>query len=259
MSPDLIRRGVYQPNPAGSAIFIGLRTLDPFIQYQLLANGYGASLLTKLGLHALPSFGLLSLSHLPLPSQILLSMSAVATTKHVFWLLLLSKEEFTPALAGSVGIYNGLMNTINSLLLVATASSAALVTPSVQIPGTLQSVSLPIAVGVALFTVGILTETVAEVQRKTFKDGPANKGKICTTGLWGWARHINYGGYALWRTGYALAAGSWPAAVVIAAWHAWTFGAMSIPEIDGYMGKRYAEQWKKYRADVPYVLLPGIY
>jgi len=33
----------------------------------------------------------------------------------------------------------------------------------------------------------------------------------------------------------------------------------SIPEVDDYMDGRYDEQWKKYKKDVPYALLPGVY
>jgi protein-S-isoprenylcysteine O-methyltransferase Ste14 len=256
---EFLRRGVYKSNFLGTATFIGLRALDPFLQYQILANGLGTSIISKLGLSTLPFFGISSFTDLPLSRQILLGMAVGSTVKQIYWLLVLSNEEFVPKTAAAVSFYNTFVNSFNSLLLVTTATSAALYGPLVQIPGTQQSISLPVAIGAVMFVVGILTETVAEFQRKQFKDDPANKGKICASGLWGMARHINYGGYAIWRSGYTLAAGSWPAAAVMAAWQAWTFIKMSIPELDSYLATRYDDQWKKYKADVPYVLFPGIY
>jgi protein-S-isoprenylcysteine O-methyltransferase Ste14 len=253
---EFIQRGSYASNPLGTATFVGLRSLDPYLQYQILTHG--TAIVSKLGLASLPSLGASSLASLPLPSRLLLAMAAGSTVKQIFWLLYLCREEFIPRVALSVSIYNSLLNSLMSLFLVTAASSAALSTPLVRIPGTTQTVALPIALGTAMYAVGIVAETVAEVQRKRFKDDPANKGKICTTGLWSWARHANYGAYTIWRVGYALAAGSWPAAALVAAWHGWTFSMKSIPELDDYMIGRYDEQWKKYKKDVPYVLFPGI-
>jgi protein-S-isoprenylcysteine O-methyltransferase Ste14 len=254
-----IRRGVYRFNLLGTATFIGLRSLDIFIQYQILAHGWGTAFLHKLGLSTLPFSDIHSFTDLPLPRKILLAMAAGSTLKHIIWLLFISKEEMIPKTAVGVSIYNSLINSFNSLLFVTTASSGALYGPSVQIPGTRQTVSLPVAIGTVLYVIGIVTETVSEIQRKRFKDDPANKGKICTVGLWGWARHINYGAYALWRTAYSLAAGGWPAAALMGAWQAWSFAKLSVPELEEYMRTRYGEQWKKYKADVPHMLFPGIY
>lgn len=47
-----------------------------------------------------------------------------------------------------------------------------------------QVLSVPrIALGVALYTVGITIENVSEVQRKNFKRKPENKGKVFKGGL----------------------------------------------------------------------------
>lgn len=259
-SGDLINRGVYGSNPLGTATFIGLRTLDLPLQYAILARGWGSSLISNLGLTTIPLTGTQhSLTTLPLPRQILLFMAAGSTLKQIYWLLFLSREEFPASAAIPVSIYNTLVNSLNSLLLVTAETSAANLGPTLSIPGVREGVSLPIVLGTVMYVVGILTETVSEVQRKRFKDDPKNKGKICTTGLWGWARHVNYGGYTIWRTGYCLAAGGWVAAAGMATWSAWTFLKRSIPVLDDYMGSKYEEQWRKYKADVPYVLFPGIY
>lgn len=56
---------------------------------------------------------------------------------------------------------------------------------------------LPVlGLGVALWVVGVLFETVGDRQLKAFKADPANKGVIMDRGLWAWTRHPNYFGDA---------------------------------------------------------------
>lgn len=266
---DFIKRGVYNRNPLGSATFIGLRTLDIVLQYQILAHGWGSSLINKLGLATIspsiaPTHARVStldslLGSLPLPRLILLAMAAGSTVKQIFWLTYLSKEEFPASSAVAVSAYNSFINTANSLLLTTAATSAGTSSSNVRIPGTEYSVSLPVAIGTILYIVGLATETISELQRKWFKDAPENNGKLCTTGLWSRARHVNYGGYTLWRTGYCLAGGGWTAALLMGTSQAWTFLNRSIITLEDYMKRKYEDQWEKYKADVPYSLFPGIY
>lgn len=107
--------------------------------------------------------------------------------------------------------------------------------------------------------VGIFLETVSEIQRKQFKDRPESKGKAYTGGLFGLARHINYGGYTLWRGGYGLAAGGPVWALVKTSFFAYDFVMRGIPVLDKYCSERYGQQWVKFKEQVPYKLLPGIY
>ncbi len=44
----------------------------------------------------------------------------------------------------------------------------------------------------ALWLVAIVGESVADNQLRRFKQDPANRGKVCTTGLWNYSRHPNY-------------------------------------------------------------------
>lgn len=49
-------------------------------------------------------------------------------------------------------------------------------------------------VGVILFTIGFLMESVSDIQKYQFRSKPENKGKVCDVGLFVWTRHPNYFG-----------------------------------------------------------------
>ena len=61
-------------------------------------------------------------------------------------------------------------------------------------------------VGIAVWTIGILIEIIADQQKSAFRADPANKGKFITTGLWAWSRHPNYFGEIVLWTGMAIIA-----------------------------------------------------
>ena len=46
--------------------------------------------------------------------------------------------------------------------------------------------------GLALSTVALLGEALADLQMQTFKRDPASRGKVCQVGLWRYSRHPNY-------------------------------------------------------------------
>ena len=50
------------------------------------------------------------------------------------------------------------------------------------------------ALGVVVWLMGFLFETVGDYQLDSFLKGPSNKGKILDTGLWRYSRHPNYFG-----------------------------------------------------------------
>jgi steroid 5-alpha reductase family enzyme len=52
-------------------------------------------------------------------------------------------------------------------------------------------------IGIILFLIGFVFETLSDYQLLLFKKNPGNKGKIITTGLWSISRHPNYFGEAL--------------------------------------------------------------
>lgn len=71
---------------------------------------------------------------------------------------------------------------------------------------------LPAAIGVALYSVGFLFESLGDYQLARFKANPANSGCVMDQGLWRYTRHPNYfGDFLVWWGFYLLAAepGSW--------------------------------------------------
>ncbi|MEO1220557.1 MAG: DUF1295 domain-containing protein [Pseudomonadota bacterium] len=85
--------------------------------------------------------------------------------------------------------------TLQALWVILTASAAVAII-------TIKSPVAPdlfLVVGAALWLLGIVWETVADNQKKAFKDDPDNKGKFINVGLWRWSRHPNYfGEITLW-------------------------------------------------------------
>lgn len=65
--------------------------------------------------------------------------------------------------------------------------------------------------GVVLMLVAIGGEALADAQLKRFKADPANHGKVCDAGLWGWSRHPNY--FFEWLVWLA-----WPVIAIGAGW-----------------------------------------
>ena len=43
-----------------------------------------------------------------------------------------------------------------------------------------------------LWLLALFGETLADTQLAVFKHEPANRGRVCDSGLWGWSRHPNY-------------------------------------------------------------------
>lgn len=71
-----------------------------------------------------------------------------------------------------------------------------------------------LGLGVAVWLVGVVFESVGDHQLRTFKADPAHKGVVMDRGLWAWTRHPNYFGdacvwWGLWLvsiTGWAALA-----------------------------------------------------
>jgi steroid 5-alpha reductase family enzyme len=58
--------------------------------------------------------------------------------------------------------------------------------------------------GLAIILLSVVGEMTADNQLKSFRAKPANKGRICDSGLWSWSRHPNYFFEWLGWVGYLL-------------------------------------------------------
>ncbi|NLE82424.1 MAG: DUF1295 domain-containing protein [Rhodococcus sp.] len=83
--------------------------------------------------------------------------------------------------------------------------------------GPARGIGMLIAVlGMLVWTVGVVFESVGDRQLAQFKSNPAHKGKIMDTGLWAWTRHPNYFGDAcVWWGLWLVTASVWPGALTV--------------------------------------------
>lgn len=248
------------------ATFIGLRTLDPFLQYNLLTRPSLSPFLSTLNLppHAYitPTLTIFSTPTSLTPhSLILLLMSTGSSIRQIHWISS-TDEDINWKAAWLLPLWDTVHNSINSLL--STTEAVSLVhsyDPHLGwIAQVAQLLSVPrMTLGVVAFIVGMAVETVSEKQRTVFKRKAENKGKVFKGGLFKYARHINYTGYTLWRSGFALAGGGWFWAALSFGFFNYNFAASAIPVMDGNCEERYGVQWNGNKLDTPYNLWPGIY
>lgn len=224
---------VKAPSPLGTAIFLGLRSANVALQYSIFHAGWGAKLIQALGGTVVPQTGRLYLGLTPY-SAILTALALGSTLKHNVWITTISEQEMQPFAAWRIGVANTINDTLNSLFSIWTLTSMA---PSINAAGSIVDVCLAspiVSLGIGLYSVGIATELISEIQRKRFKDDPANRGKPYGGGLFSLATHINYGGYTLWRSGYAIAAAGLPWGLLLAALSVYVFTTRAIPSLDDY-------------------------
>lgn len=106
-------------------------------------------------------------------------------------------------------------------------------------------------VGIALWLVSFIGETVADAQKGRFRSDPANSDKICQVGLWRYSRHPNYFFESLiWWSFYvfALASGGWfaifsPLIILLL-----LVKVSGIPITERYEVKRFGEKFRAYQA-----------
>ncbi len=291
---DLIRRGEKKPTLSGTLTFIGLRIADVPFQLALLSppsssSGLGVRILASLGVRtifthassALPASSLLPitalvsatggpalgwmapLTNLTPTALVLLLMSAGSTAKQTYWRLALSQDSFPASAALVVSMFNTLVNSVNALLFVALGTTSLLSRPRISLSSSAATggfaVPLSTVVGTLLYVAGMAIETVSERQRAQFKSRAHNKGKVCKEGLWSWARHVNYFGYTLWRSGYCMVGSGWVGGILMGLWQGWDLSHRAVAVQDEYCSGRYGAQWVRFKQEVPYRLIPGVY
>jgi protein-S-isoprenylcysteine O-methyltransferase Ste14 len=233
---DLIDRNNKGRNNAGTLTFVGLRGIEPYLQYQILKHDLGQPLIQKLGGTTLPrgpplvTNTFLDVAGLSPYRTILLAMAVGASLKQNIHHLFINEERMAPGPAIGVGVFNAVFDSINSLLFVCSQTSASV--NGEHFPQT------PLIVGASLYVVGISTELVSEAMRSEYKRDTAHAGKIYRGGLFGLSRHVNYFGFTLWRTGYALAAGGWVWGAIVAGFFTYDFTQRAIPALQEYMQRK---------------------
>lgn len=227
-------------SPLGTSLFIGLRAADVALQYSIFRAGWGAQLIQTLGGSVVPLLGGKNdYFGLPPHAALLTALAAGSALKQNLWLMAVSENEMRPSAALSIAAFNTLVNSLNSLLaLWAVTSAAPVLGPSEASIVDVCRASPGVSLGLALYAVGIFTELFSEIQRSRFKKDPANKGKPYGGGLFSLATNINYGGYTLWRTGYAIVAAGLPWGALVGSFFFYDFAARAIPELDDYCTQR---------------------
>lgn len=234
---DNIKRGIKEPSYIGTACFIGSRALDPFLQYGILAKGFGGNVIEKVGGKVLPQ-GPALITNTPLDGllglspyrSIIFGMSVGSMVKQNLHCAAIMQEQMPPNAGLMIGAFNAVFNSLNSLFFVCAQTSAS--ANGESFPQT------PLIVGSSLYAIGMALEFGSEIQRHVFKKDPKNKGKVYEGGLFGLSRHVNYFGYTLWRTGYAIASGGWTWGAVVASFFVWDFNFRAIPVLQHYLEEK---------------------
>jgi Protein of unknown function (DUF1295) len=239
---DFADRSLKGPSPLGTATLVGLRAADVFLQYSLLSRGWAASLISRLGGQALSPLappGSASLLGLQPYHAVALAMALGSSVKHIVWALFVNEPALPVGAAATVAAFNSFVNSVNTVLSVWALTSCA--PPAAAATDGLLGALLAnpaVGVGIVLYAVGILAEAVSEFQRKAFKADPKNRGKPYGGGLFAWATNVNYGGYLLWRVGYAMFCAGVPWGLGLGGLMGWHFAGRAIPVLDTYCTRR---------------------
>ena len=111
------------------------------------------------------------------------------------------------------------------------------------------------ALGLAVWTVGVLGESVADRQLARFRADSAGSRAVCDTGLWGWSRHPNYFfGWLQWWGYVALGAGSevwWITVAAALLMYVFITGLTGIPHTEREALRSRGDAYRAYRTRVP--------
>lgn len=112
--------------------------------------------------------------------------------------------------------------------------------------------------GIAVALAALLGEAAADRQLGRFRADPANRGRVCDAGLWGWSRHPNY--FFEWLGWVAVAviaidlAGGYPwgwLALAGPAFMYWLLVHVSgIPPLEAHMLRSRGDAFRSYQARV---------
>jgi steroid 5-alpha reductase family enzyme len=110
--------------------------------------------------------------------------------------------------------------------------------------------------GLAIAAIGVAGETIADIELRRWKRDPANKGKVCMTGLWAYSRHPNYFfewcvwlGYAVYGFAFPLPLGLFGLlgqAIILGS----IFGVTGIPPTEAQSLRSKGDAYRAYQARV---------
>ena len=191
--------------------------------------------------------------------RVLLAMSCVSGMRHAFWACFILRKPW-PLLPLSlpVALLNNFFDALHCRCAVERERESG---------GASDALGPVACLGMVLFALGSCLETASELQRERFikkraqeADKKASssevKKRLCTTGLWSLAAHINYLGYALWRLGIGLVSAP-PHTAALGVAHFLDFQLRAVPLLRRHLGERYGEEWYDY-AKRTRVLVPGV-
>lgn len=116
-----------------------------------------------------------------------------------------------------------------------------------------------LGLGVAIWLVAVIGESVADAQMERFRNDPSTKGQVMNRGLWRYSRHPNYFFESLhWIAYLPLAIGSayWWVAILPAAMMAWLLLKMSgVPILEAHLVNSrlgYADYMRRTSVFIPW-------
>jgi protein-S-isoprenylcysteine O-methyltransferase Ste14 len=112
-------------------------------------------------------------------------------------------------------------------------------------------------IGVVLFVVGSVINTLSELLRDRWKQRSENRGRVYTEGLFRFAVHINYTGDVIWVLGLALIARS-PWGIAIPAALFCFFAFYNVPILDRHLTEKYGDEFRDYASRTA-KMVPGIW
>lgn len=113
--------------------------------------------------------------------------------------------------------------------------------------------------GALILLAGVLGGAVADRQLEQFKADPANRGRICDTGLWAWSRHPNYFfewlAWCAWPVIALDMTGSAPLGLLAMAAPLLMYGLLvhgsGIPPLEAHMERSRGAAFAAYKARTP--------
>jgi protein-S-isoprenylcysteine O-methyltransferase Ste14 len=255
-----VQRGDYTSSMTiPKLVLIGFRLLSPYVQYSIMKN-HPLGMISSIpppptggtftfSPPSIPALGLSSAPiTLPIYQTLMTAMPTALALNHTYWLTCLIREKMTLPFAFFGGLADLIYETVSTLVFTGAAINPLFNKPN----GTFY-------LGTALYFSAVIIEKLAENQRARFKADPANKGKVCDKGLWGWVRHPNYTANVVFGFGYGLASGGIGYALCTGGMYASNLSMNAGPSLEDYMKTRYGAEWEGYKGRVRWQMFPGIF